>query len=102
MCFEILVQDAIPSQWWPQKPPPLGTTERCGVTWGAKPQSLPLKTELLEGTVTQDGPQRSGRGGGSFTHGSEEAQGWRLILPASQTLYPAGGRLRRVPKAQQR
>lgn len=101
MCFEILVHDAIPSQRRPQKPLPLGTTERYRVTWRAKPQSLPLKTELPEGTVTQDGPQCGGRGGGSFTRSSEEAQGWRLILPASQTLYPAGGQLRRVPKARQ-
>jgi len=101
MCFEILVHDAIPSQRWPQKPPRLETNERWGVAQDAKPQSLPLQTELPEGTVTQDGPQRGGRAGGSFTYGSGEAQGWWLILPAPQTIYPAGGGLRRVPKAQQ-
>lgn len=68
---------------------------------GAKPWSLPLKTELLEGTVTQDRPQHGGRGGRSFTCGSEEAQGWGLILPAPQTIYTAGEGLRRVPKALQ-
>lgn len=56
MCFEILVHDVIPSQWWPQKPPLLGTSERCRVARGAKPRSLPLKTELPEGTVTRTVP----------------------------------------------
>lgn len=101
MCFEILVHDMIPSQRWPQKPPPLGTSERCRVAQGAKAWSPPLKTELPVRTVTQDGPQHSSSGGGSFTPGSEEAQGWGLILPAPQTIYPAGRGLRRVPKAQQ-
>lgn len=101
MCFEILVHDVIPSPWRPQKPPPLGTNKRCRVAWGAKPRSLPLKTELPEGTVTQDSPQCGGSGEGSFTRGSEEAQGWGLILPAPQTIYPVSGGLRRVPKARQ-
>lgn len=101
MCFEILVHDVIPSQRWPQKPPPLGTNERCRVARGAKPRSLPLKTELPEGTVTQDSPQCGGRAEGSFIRGSEEARGWGLILLAPQTIYPVSGGLRKVPKARQ-
>lgn len=40
MCFEILVRDAIPSQWWPQKPLPLGTSERWGAVWGLRVPNL--------------------------------------------------------------
>lgn len=40
MCFEILVRDAIPSQRWPQKPLPLGTSERWGAVWGLRVPNL--------------------------------------------------------------
>lgn len=66
MCFEILVHDVIPTQCWPQKPPPRGTSERCRVAQGAKARALPLTAELPEGTVTQDVAQRGGRGGRIF------------------------------------
>lgn len=66
MCLEILVHDVIPNRQWPQKPPPLGTNERCRVAQGAKPRVLPLKTDVPEGTVTRDGPRRDGRGGRIF------------------------------------
>lgn len=70
--------------------------------WGAKPVSASATQGWATGGDSpQDAPQHSGRGGKSFTLGPEEAQGWGLILLPPQTICPAGGGLRRVPKAPQ-
>lgn len=102
MCFEILVRDAIPSQWWPQKPPRLGTSERWGRRGGLGCQT---RLCLCHSGLGHRGGQSPGcspaqwQGGKIFHARPRRGTGMGADPAASPDHLPSGWRAQEGPKS---